>query len=189
MRRGRRSGSVALGTAALAIVLAAAALPALVAQPVWVVAAGIALSGLAAAIAVEDLLTMLIPDTLVAALALVSAGLLVTTAPDWRAVLDAVLVALAVALGLFLFSAVYSRLRGMAVLGFGDVKLIGASALLVGPSGVGLQILLASTAALIFAVLRAVRRGRRLRATMRLPFATFLAPALVVVWAWLLPPA
>lgn len=185
MRRGRRSGGVAVGAAALA----AAALPALAAQPAWVVAAGLALCGLAAAIAVEDLLTMLIPDALIAALALVSAGLLLMTAPGWPAFLGAVLAALAVALGLFLFSAVYSRLRGMTVLGFGDVKLIGASALLIGPSGVGLQVLLASIAALVFAVLRALRRGRRLRATMRLPFATFLAPALVIVWAWLLPPA
>lgn len=185
MRRGRRCGSVMLVAAALV----AAAVPALASQPAWVVGLGLALCGLAAAIAVEDLLTMLIPDSLVAALALVSAGLLAAAVPDRQAFLDAVLAALAVAFGLFLFSAVYSRLRGMTVLGFGDVKLIGASALLVGPFGVGLQILLASTAALIFAGFRALRRGRRLRATMRLPFATFLAPALVIVWAWFLPPA
>ncbi len=184
MRRGRRSGVVA-GTAALAV----AVLPALVNQPPWHIAAGVALCIITAAIAVEDLLTMLIPDAQIAALAAVSAGLILPQTPDWRSFFDAVLAALAVALGLFLFSAVYSRLRGLTVLGFGDVKLIGASALLVGPFGVGLQILLASIAALLFVVIRAARRGRRLRATMRLPFATFLAPSLVIVWAWFLPPA
>lgn len=185
MRRGRRRDREALAIAALAAVLVAAAVPALESQPIWVVALGVVLCSVSAAIAVEDLLTMLIPDTLIAVLAMVSASL--AAASGWQAFLDAVVAGLTVALGLFLFSAIYSRLRGMTVLGLGDVKLVGVSALLVGPFGVGLQILLASTAALIFVGLRALRRGRRLRATMRLPFATFLAPALVVVWAWFLP--
>jgi len=45
--------------------------------------------------------------------------------------------------------------------------------------------LLAAGAALIFAVIRALRLRRPLRAAARVPFGTFLAPALVIVWAWL----
>lgn len=183
MTRPRGSG-VTVGIAIGAAALAAAVLPAIAHQPAWHVGAGLALCALAAAIAMEDLLTMLIPDVLVAALTLVAAGLVVARNPDPVAFLKTALAALAVAGGLFLFSHAYTWLRGMTALGFGDVKLVGASALLIGPWGVGLQILLASTAALIFVLIRAARRRRRLRATMRLPFGTFLAPSLVIVWAW-----
>ena len=72
----------------------------------------------------------------------------------------------------------------MEALGLGDVKLVGASAVLVGPWGVAMQLMLASLAAILFAALRARRKGRRLRASARIPFGTFLAPAAVIVWAW-----
>ena len=82
--------------------------------------------------------------------------------------------AFGVAALLFLFSFVYGRLRGVSVMGFGDIKLVAASALLVGPWGLGLQILIASLSALIFVLIRSIRRGRRPRFAAALPFGTFL---------------
>ena len=172
-------------TAAVAAALAAGTVPAVVGSPAFVVASTLALCCVAAAIAVHDLATMLIPDRY-------TLGILLVGFAEWLfASGDPEVLALragdALLLGgtLWLFDMLYERLRGQTGLGMGDIKLLGASALLVGISGTGVQIMLAASAALTFIALRAMRLRRPLRAVAKVPFGTFLAPALVIVWAWL----
>lgn len=159
--------------------------PAFVVVPAFVVMSTLALCLLAAAIAVHDLASMLIPDRYTAGiLAVALAG--GWFGPDdpaalfWRLGQGGALLLL-----LCLFDVAYRRLRGRDGIGLGDIKLIGASAVLVGLGGAGAQIVLASVAALIFCVIRAVRLRRPLRAVAKVPFGAFLAPALVIVRAWL----
>lgn len=179
-RRARRNGLL-IGTPFLAAVV----LPALAGRPAMLWAVGIALCLLAVAIAVHDLTSMLIPDRYSAGLAL--AGLLAAWVDGASA--DDLLLRLggAVAIGAVLYGAslAYGRLRGLDGIGLGDVKLIAASAVLVGLAGIGAQILLATTAALAFVAIRSLRRRRWPRATTRIPFGAFLAPAAIIAWAWL----
>ena len=137
-------------------------------------------------IAIDDLRTLLIPDLAVVGIGAVGLALAVNdlAGPPPAAILRWLGMAFGVAALLFLFSFVYGRLRGVSGDGFGDIKLVAASALLVGPWGLGLQILIASLSALIFVLIRSIRRGRRPRFAAALPFGTFLAPAAAIVWAW-----
>lgn len=174
--------------AVIAFTLAIAVVPSVAGSPLFFVASALVLCSLAAAIAVHDLASLLIPDRY-------TAGILVVALADWwfemgdfatlgwRIGSGAALMCL-----LCLFNIVYQRLRGRDGIGFGDIKLIGVSVVLAGPVGVGTQIMLASVAAFIFSIIRAARLRRPLRAAARVPFGTFLAPALVIVWAWM-PPA
>ncbi|MBX9466033.1 MAG: prepilin peptidase [Aquamicrobium sp.] len=172
--------------AIMACLLVAATIPPMLGKPPLQQAAWLLLCVLAAAIAIEDLARMLIPDGYTAAIAIVAAALAFTT-HGWAGLGVALTEGAILAAGLMLTTLLYERLRGRSGLGFGDVKLLSASALLVGLWGVGMQILFASVAALTFTALRAGRRRRPLRAVTRIPFATFLAPALVLVWAWIVP--
>jgi leader peptidase (prepilin peptidase) / N-methyltransferase len=158
--------------------------PLLNASPIQILA-GIALCMLAAVIAIEDLAAMTVPDAPVVAIGVIGFGLAAHSIAEPADIFWWVASAAAVAGALLVFSLGYGRLRGMTVLGLGDVKLIAASGLLVGPWGVALQILLASISAILFVLIRAVRRGRRPRRSARVPFATFLAPAAVIIWAWM----
>lgn len=182
-RRGTRRRGMAIG----ALTLAAATLPAIVERPWWVIAGGLSLCLVASAIAVEDMARMLIPDGLTAAMAAIGIVLFALSGGNVIGFAFLTAYALLTAATLFAVSLVYARLRDREGIGFGDVKLVGASALLVGPWGVAMQILLASTAAILFVVIRAIRRRRPLRSVARVPFGAFLAPALVIVWAWLGP--
>ena len=97
------------------------------------------------------------------------------------AAIDAACYALAggaVAFGLFwAVAAVYEWSRGRQGLGFGDVKLAGASALWLDTAGQGLALEVAALAAVAVVLLRGTG-SERLRAAV--PFGAFLAPA-----AWL----
>jgi len=179
----RRAGH---GTALVLVTLVVAAItaPAMLHRPLHEILAAAALCVLAASIAVEDLRAMLIPDMPVLAIGLVGLGLAIHDIGDAAGIARWVVAAAAVAGALLAFSELYGRLRGRSVLGFGDIKLVAASGLLIGPWGVGLQILIASISAMIFVIIRGVRRGRRLRWSASVPFGTFLAPAAIFVWAW-----
>ncbi|MBZ9811860.1 MULTISPECIES: prepilin peptidase [unclassified Mesorhizobium] len=175
-------------TAVVAFVLAVGTMPAVIGSSAFVLVSTLALCLLVAAIAVHDLASLLIPDRY-------TAGILVVALADWwfeagdfATLVWSIGYGAALMALLCLFEVAYGRLRGRDGIGFGDIKLIGVSAVLVGLAGVGAQIVLASVAALLFSVIRAVRLRRPLRAAARVPFGTFLAPALVIVWAWL-PPA
>ncbi len=165
-------------------ILALAVLPRLLAQPWWVLIAGLVLCLAAAAIAVEDLARMIIPDRYTVMIALVALLLRLEATADPWAVGVSFAEGLAVGTGMAAISFAYAQLRGRSGIGFGDVKLLGASAMLVGVWGIGLQLLLASTAAALFVIIRSWRKGRPLRAVARVPFGAFLAPSAVIVWAW-----
>ena len=171
------------GVLVLTVVLWIACVPAILNQPGWVIAVGLALCVLAAAIAIEDLARMLIPDEYTIAVALLAAAL-AWGLGGWPRLWVSLVEAGILALSLLGFSLLYAKLRGRTGLGLGDVKLLSASALLVGIGGVGLQILFACVAAMLFVLMRSIRRKRPLRLASRIPFATFLAPALVLVWSW-----
>ena len=168
----------------VSIVLGAMVAPAMLGRSLHEILAAAALCLLAAAIAIEDLRSMLIPDIPVLAIGLVGLGLAIHDIGEAAGIALWIVGAIGVAGALLAFSVVYGHLRGRFVLGFGDVKLVAASGLLIGPWGVGMQIFIASISAMIFVIIRAIRRGRKPRWSARVPFGTFLAPAAVVVWAW-----
>ncbi|MCO4318885.1 A24 family peptidase [Phyllobacterium sp. 21LDTY02-6] len=171
--------------AIVASVVAAVTFPPIVGGTTYMLAAWAVLCLLAAAITVHDLATMLIPDHYTLGIPLVGFAEWLAASGDPEALTVRAEGALMLGGALWLFGMLYERLRGQTGLGMGDIKLLGASALLVGISGTGVQIMLAASAALIFIALRAMRLRRPLRAAAKIPFGTFLAPALVIVWAWL----
>lgn len=135
----------------------------------------------------SDIAEFIIPDQ--ASLAIAGLGLLHTaiaaTAGPYTS-LTTLLLALAVATGTGLGAAVllwaigrtFLLVRGHDGLGFGDVKLAGASAIWLGPSDACLALQLAVVAALGTALLD--RRIAAPNSDGALPFGAFLAPA-----AWL----
>lgn len=170
--------------ALLALALAASLAPVAASWPAWKICAALALCAVSALIAIEDLSAMTLPDWGVAAIAAIAVAVHLLDGATLLEVGWILALAVLTAATLFALTRLYGLLRGIDVLGFGDVKLVAASAVLIGPWGVALQLTIASLAAIIFAVMRALRKGRRLRASSRLPFGTFLAPAMLVVWAW-----
>lgn len=96
----------------------------------------------------------------------------------WQGVLGAALGA-----GVFwLIGAAYLALRGRPGLGAGDVRLMGGIGAGLGPLALPWVALIGAGAGLALALLRAAVRGRRPRATARLPFGAFLAAAAAAVW-------
>jgi leader peptidase (prepilin peptidase)/N-methyltransferase len=146
------------------------------------IGAGLALVMLA--IAVIDARHFIIPDELTAAgfaLALLHAGV---RSPD--AVLDAIAAAAlrgAVLALLFLGVRVgYRRLREREGIGLGDVKLAGVAGAWLDWSTMPIAVETAAIGALAVYVVRQHILGRSFRATNRLPFGLFLAPAIWLGW-------
>jgi len=171
--------------AVVAFVTAAVTAPAIAGATTYTLVAWGVLCLLAAAIAVHDLATMLIPDRYTLGILFVGFAEWLYASGDPEGLVIRACGALILGGALWLFDMFYERLRGQTGLGMGDIKLLGASAFLVGIPGTGVQIMLAAASALIFIALRAIRRRRPLRAVAKVPFGTFLAPALAIVWAWL----
>ena len=133
------------------------------------------IGGLAGIVA-ADVRAWRIPDAL--SLPLVVLGLVSATIPG--AAQESFLhAAIAAALGYGLFVAVetgYRRLRGHEGLGRGDAKLAAVAGTWCGPAGLPAVILGAAVAGLLFVLWRG-----RARAGEPLPFAPFLALAIVAV--------
>jgi leader peptidase (prepilin peptidase) / N-methyltransferase len=108
----------------------------------------------------------------------------IVSSPDTQ--LDGALMALlraALAGGLFLIvRSAYRWLRGREGLGLGDVKLAAAGGAWLSLPMLPMAIEIAAVAALTAYVLRQGSRGRVLRATGRIPFGAFLAPAIWFGW-------
>jgi prepilin signal peptidase PulO-like enzyme (type II secretory pathway) len=156
--------------------MALAAILALAPVPGAPALAAAATAAVLAWIAWRDAKDFIVPDG--AALALAALGVAVRIA-DEGATLDAALRlgldAAIVGGGLWAVREAFYRLRGHDGLGFGDVKLGAASALLVGASGFAVALLAACLAGFAVAALR----GGMAR-DARLPLGALLAPA---VWA------
>ena len=165
-------GAIALACAAASIAMAGGLRGAL--------GAGLAL--LMLAIAVVDARRFIIPNELTLAalaLALVQAAIL---DPDpATAILQAVLRGVALALVFLAIRETYVRLRGRDGLGLGDVKLAGVAGVWLGWTAIPIAVEVAALSALALYLVRYLS-GRPVRATQRIPFGLFLAPAIWIAW-------
>lgn len=173
-----------LHTAAAGLVAIAAVVASLVASPDvhGVLGAGLAL--LMVAIAVIDAHSFIIPNELNAAalaLALVNAGI-----ADFSGVIEGVgwsiVRGIALAACFLTVREAYYRIRGREGIGLGDVKLAGVAGAWLGWTMMPIAVELAALVALAVYALYRLIDGRPLRATGRLPFGLFLAPAIWLCW-------
>jgi leader peptidase (prepilin peptidase) / N-methyltransferase len=136
-------------------------------------------------IALIDHRKFIIPDVL--SLPAIPLGLMAAVSAfpeDWRAVLQNHLAAAALAAGvLYLVRLAYRNMRGIEGLGLGDVKLAAASGAWLGLEPLPATLLLASGAALAAVLLRAIRpREEKMTPQTPVPFGSFLAPSIMIVW-------
>lgn len=168
----RRRGWLAVG-AAMAVLTILVALPAAASSrllPYAALAAMLAVAGLLVAI---DLRLMIIPDVL--AVALLAAGAAYNLSQDSFTLIDAVLgmtVGAAMLGGPMMY---YRRMRGIAALGLGDVKLMAAIGAISGPTAAPMIVVVGSLATLALA---ALCYRREAWALARLPFAPGLLAGL-----------
>lgn len=128
---------------------------------------------------VADAKLMIIPNLcngLIAILAFVA--LLLSHPADWLIYLLAAFVTFGVLLSIDL---AYSRVRGYSGLGMGDIKLLSACALWVGPEKIGAVVLLAAGSAIAFIFARSLTMSPRTLASPH-AFGPFIVMAL---WAQL----
>jgi len=139
-----------------------------------------------AAIALEDLRSLKVPDplNLVAALAgfvTVSLEALSAGLDPLPAIGHAAAQALLCGGALFLVREAFFRLRHVDGLGLGDVKLAATAGIWLGWEVFALALALAAVSALAFVAVRVARAGSWPRGK-RIPFAFFLAPAIWTCW-------
>lgn len=78
---------------------------------------------------------------------------------------------------------VYRRLRGVEGLGMGDVKLAAAAGAWVGLDYLAMTCLFATVAALSAVLVRRLAAGpSSMNLTTAIPFGSFIAPAIVIMW-------
>ncbi|MEA2927845.1 MAG: leader peptidase (prepilin peptidase) / N-methyltransferase [Hyphomicrobiales bacterium] len=170
--------------AAVALVALAAAIASLMLVPGVRGYLGAGLALIAAAIAAVDARRFIIPDELSIA------GLVLALAHAWANVPYAALeaVGLAVLRGIVLalmflaLRAIYRHLRGRHGIGLGDVKLAGVAGAWLDWLSAMLAIEIAALGALAFFALWHFAGRRTVRATSRVPFGVFLAPAIWIAW-------
>jgi leader peptidase (prepilin peptidase)/N-methyltransferase len=171
-------GAIALACAAASVVMAGGVRGSL--------GAGLAL--LMLIIAAVDARRFIIPDELtLAALALALVQAAILDPNPATAILQAVLRALALGLIFFAIRETYVRLRGRDGLGLGDVKLAAVAGAWLGWTAIPIAVEVAALSALALYLVRYLS-GRPLRATQRIPFGLFLAPAIWIAWmfeAWI----
>jgi leader peptidase (prepilin peptidase) / N-methyltransferase len=128
-----------------------------------------------------DVEWFLLPDVLTLPLLVVGLGVTILTVPDdmfWHA-----LGAVSGYLGLRGIALLYRAVRGREGLGAGDAKLMAAAGSWLGLGALPLVLLLAALAGLAFAGI-ATATGRMMQATTALPFGTFLAASIWLVWLY-----
>jgi leader peptidase (prepilin peptidase)/N-methyltransferase len=140
---------------------------------------GSLLGGTVLALTVVDLKKMILPDRL---------NLLLAAIGTWQSIvlgspspMNAALGGLVGASCLMLIAALFRRWRGVEGLGFGDVKFVAAAGLWIGWQGLPLMLSIASTSALAFVAVRAIRK-REFDRMAALPFGPFLGLGAVLTW-------
>jgi leader peptidase (prepilin peptidase) / N-methyltransferase len=179
----RRTGPAAEGVA-IAIAAISMAAASMIVVPGWQGLAGAGLACLMIGIAAVDARRFIIPDEFSASavvLGLVHAALEFPDAPG-AAAATAALRGLITALALFALWAVYRRLRGREGIGLGDVKLAGVAGAWLDWPSIPFAFEIAALTALAACLVRWRVSGRSIRATTRLPFGLFLAPAIWIAW-------
>ncbi|MDC7787284.1 A24 family peptidase [Rhodoplanes sp. TEM] len=149
--------------------------------PGGLLAAGLA--AVAVAIAAIDARRFVIPDAL-SATGLVLGLLYVWTTDPWPvdALTAALLRGAALALVFLLLRIGYRRLRGRDGLGLGDVKLAAMAGVWLDVPAIPVAVEIAALAGLAAYGVRQLRSGGPMRATARLPFGLFFAPAIWIAW-------
>ncbi len=137
------------------------------------------------AIALVDHRKFIIPDAL--SLPAIPLGLVAALSAfpeDWRAILQNHLAATVIAAGVFyLVRLAYRNMRGIEGLGLGDVKLAAAAGAWLGIEPLPVILLVATGAALTAVLLKALRhRGEKMTPQTAVPFGSFLAPSIMIVW-------
>ena len=150
-------------------------------DPVWpeVALAGVYLVTVLAAICAIDARYGIIPDSLVATLAV--GGFLQTCLAGEQGLLERVLGAVAVFAAAELFRASYRWIRGFDGLGFGDVKFAAAATLWIGIQGVPALLLLAVLSAVISLAIMRVE-GHDFHGQLAVSFGPHLSVGLWLVW-------
>jgi len=133
-------------------------------------------------IAVVDLHRFEIPDPANIAVFLLGLGWSQAWGFDLDALIQAVLRSLVTAGLLLAVRAGYRAVRKIDGLGLGDVKLAGAGAAWLSYPHIALVCLIAVVAAIAVIVARYAVAGERMSAHAAVPFGTFLAPAVWIVW-------
>jgi leader peptidase (prepilin peptidase) / N-methyltransferase len=146
--------------------------------------AGAGLACLMVAIAAVDARRFIIPDELSAAALVIGLVHAAIQFPDGiaEAVAVAALRGAVMALAFFGLWAAYRRLRGREGIGLGDVKLAGVAGVWLDWTSIPIAVEIAALAALAICLARWLVSGRAIRATTRLPFGLFLAPAIWIAW-------
>ena len=145
---------------------------------------GAALALLMLTIAVIDWRRFVIPNELTGAglaLALVYAAVQEPNAM-LASVAFAVLRGVILAAVFLLIRYAYARMRGREGIGLGDVKLAGVAGAWLDWSMMPTVVEIAACAALLVYLVRQFAGGQSLRATSRLPFGLFFAPAIWICW-------
>lgn len=146
-----------------------------------ILGAGLAL--IAVAIALIDARRFIIPDELNAAAALLGLAAATLASPD---PLEGIGLALlrggALASAFLALRVSYRYLRGRDGLGLGDVKLAAVAGIWLHGLMLPAAIEIAALAALVAVAVARLRSGRAIRATHRLPFGLFFAPAIWLAW-------
>jgi leader peptidase (prepilin peptidase) / N-methyltransferase len=149
-------------------------------NPAWpeTLLAGVYLLAVLAAVCAIDARYGIIPDSLVAALAL--GGVFQGSLDGLQGLLERGIEAVVVLAGAVLFRASYRWIRGFDGLGFGDVKFLAAAALWVGISGMpGLLLVAVLSAVISLLILRA--EGHDLDGKQAISFGPHLAVGLWIV--------
>lgn len=128
---------------------------------------------------------LIIPNVLsLPAIPLGLAAALFTFPIPWADIISDHLLAAAVAGGVsFAVRHIYRRLRGIEGLGMGDVKLAAAAGAWVGLDFLAMTCLFATLAALSAVLIRRlVSEPGSVSLTAAIPFGSFIAPAIVIMW-------
>ena len=177
-------GVPTLEDATIVVAAVATAAATIIAAPGLGGVTGAGLACLMVAIAAVDARRFIIPDELSAAALALGLADAAIRQPDaiGAALADAVLRA-AVTAGLFFgLWAAYRRLRRRDGIGLGDVKLAGVAGAWLDWPSIPIAVEIAALAALAVCLVRWLGFGRAIRATTRLPFGLFLAPAIWIAW-------
>jgi leader peptidase (prepilin peptidase) / N-methyltransferase len=111
------------------------------------------------------------------------AALFAFPGPAQEILLDQVLAAFLAGGSLYAVRTLYFRVRGVEGLGFGDVKLAVAAGAWVGLEALPMTCLLATVAALAAVLMRSVfLRSTETSMTTAIPFGSFIAPAIIIMW-------
>jgi leader peptidase (prepilin peptidase) / N-methyltransferase len=145
---------------------------------------GAGLGLVAVAIAYVDARRFIIPDELSVAGLILALGNARVMAPyaTLEAVGMACLRGLVLAFLFFLLREAYRRYRGRDGLGLGDVKLAGVAGAWLDWLSAALAVEIAALSALAFFALWHVSGRGTFRATSRIPFGVFFAPAIWIAW-------